>query len=108
MCLLFVTNVSQNSLGCRVVRGQVVGFIEIDGFQLTGYIQPDGLHQLCIAQFPFNISLKGVCKIWHVFPPLVCFIVFDYNNDNNYYFCFYNSIRQDELQGLFFKDFAEI
>jgi len=36
-----------------------------DGLKLSGYIQTNRLNQFLLTKLPVDVTLKGICKIWH-------------------------------------------
>ena len=66
--LFLVADVRQDGLRNRVVGGQVVRFVQVDGLKLAGDVQAKGLHEFLVRHLAIDVAGKRVGKTGHDVP----------------------------------------
>lgn len=66
--LFLVADVRQDGLRDRVVGGQVVRFVQVDGFKLAGEVQAERLHEFLVGHLAIDVAGERIGKAGHGVP----------------------------------------
>ena len=66
--LFLVADVRQDGLRDRVVGGQVVRFVQVDGFKLAGDVQAERLHEFLVGHLAIDVAGERIGKAGHGVP----------------------------------------
>ena len=63
--LLLVADVGEHGLRGRVVGGQVVGLVQVDGLELAGDVKAQRLHELGVGHLAVDVAGERVGETGH-------------------------------------------